>query len=100
VPFYVALPSSTFDWEIADGVKGIPIEERSGDEVIRMEGLKEGQSDPHEFRIVPEGTPTANFAFDVTPARLVTKLITERGVCDASAEGVFVLFPERKVSPA
>jgi len=96
VPFYVALPSSTFDWEIADGVKGIPIEERGGDEVTKMEGLIDAESDPQEFRVVDEGTPTVNYAFDVTPARLVTKLITERGICEASEVGVLGLFPERK----
>lgn len=96
VPFYVALPSSTFDWEIAAGVEGIPIEQRGGDEVSRMEGLADGEDVPQEFRIVAEGTPVANYAFDVTPARLVTKLISERGVCEASAEGVFALYPEKK----
>jgi methylthioribose-1-phosphate isomerase len=96
VPFYVALPSSTFDWEIADGVEGIPIEQRGGDEVSRMEGLADGEDVPQEFRIVAEGTPVANYAFDVTPARLVTKLISERGMCEASAEGVFGLYPEKK----
>ncbi len=96
VPFYVALPSSTFDWEIADGVKGIPIEERGGEEVVRMEGVADTDSDPQIFHVMGEGTPTANYAFDVTPARLVTKLITERGVCDASKEGVLALYPEKK----
>jgi len=96
LPFYVALPSSTFDWKLADGVKGIPIEERGGDEVIRMEGLADAESGPQDFYIVGEGTPTANFAFDVTPARLVTKLITERGICDASEKGVLGLYPEKK----
>ena len=96
LPFYVALPSSTFDWEIEDGVKGIPIEERAGNEVAEMEGRTDAESDPQNFHILVEGTPTANFAFDVTPARLVTKLITERGVCDASAEAVFALYPEKR----
>ncbi len=96
VPFYVALPSSTFDWEIEDGVAGIPIEQRGGDEVAWMEGVADRGDGPQEFRIVAEGTPVANYAFDVTPARLVTKLISERGVCEASAEGVFALYPEKK----
>jgi methylthioribose-1-phosphate isomerase len=95
VPFYVALPSSTFDWDIEDGVKGIPIEERGGDEVMRMEGVMDSVNHPQEFRLVAEGTPTANYAFDVTPARLVTKLISERGICDASKEGVLALYPEK-----
>ncbi|MFK5922842.1 MAG: S-methyl-5-thioribose-1-phosphate isomerase [Verrucomicrobiota bacterium] len=96
VPFYVALPSSTFDWELADGVNGIPIEERGGDEVTKMEGRLDGQDEIREFYLVGEKTPAANYAFDVTPARLVSKLITERGICAASAAGVGGLFPERK----
>lgn len=96
VPFYVALPGSTFDWQIADGVKGIPIEERGAEEVVRMEGLLDGECDAREFRVVAEGSPVANYAFDVTPARLVTKLITERGVCDASEAGVMALYPEKR----
>lgn len=96
VPFYVALPSSTFDWDIADGVKGIPIEERCGEEVIRMEGLADTESGPQNFLVVDEGTPVSNYAFDVTPSRLVTKLITERGVCDASENGVLGLYPEKR----
>ncbi len=96
VPFYVALPSSTFDWELADGVNGIPIEERGGDEVTKMEGRLDGQDEIREFWLVGEKTPAANYAFDVTPARLVSRLITERGICAASAAGVAALFPERK----
>lgn len=94
VPFYVALPSSTFDWETKDGVRDIPIEQRGGDEVREMEGVdKDGAV--RTVRILPEGSEAANFAFDVTPARLVTGLITERGVCPASEDGVRSLFPER-----
>ena len=93
VPFYVALPSSTFDWEIADGVRGIPIEERGGDEVGKIEGLL-GNGEVVEVGLVAEGSAVANWAFDVTPARLVTGLITERGVCAATEEGVRGLFPE------
>ena len=93
VPFYVALPSSTFDWEMRDGLAEIPIEERGGEEVAIMEGLTAGGV-VADFSIVPEGTPVANYAFDVTPARLVTGLITERGVCEASEAGVRSLFPD------
>lgn len=94
VPFYVALPSSTFDWEIEDGVAEIPIEQRDGDEVTVMEGVApNGEVTP--VRLTPEDSAAANFAFDVTPRRLVTGLITERGVCAASIEGVLGLFPER-----
>lgn len=93
VPFYVALPSSTFDWEIADGVAGIPIEERGGEEVAKIAGLVDDTE--IEVNLVAKGTPVANFAFDVTPARLVTGLITERGVCPASEAGIRSLFPEK-----
>lgn len=93
VPFYVALPSSTFDWEIRDGVAEIPIEERAGDEVESIAGLV-GEVEI-EVNLVAKGTPVANFAFDVTPARLVTGLITERGVCPATESGIRALFPEK-----
>ena len=98
VPFYVALPSSTIDWRVEDGVREIPIEERSGDEVSYVQGLIEsenGISQIGKLRISPLATPAANPAFDVTPARLVTGLITERGVAPASRHGLASLFPER-----
>lgn len=79
VPFYVALPSSTFDWSISDGVKNIPIEQRGGEEVAWMEGT-DASDTLHNVRVVPAASAVANYAFDVTPARLVTSLITERGV--------------------
>ncbi len=93
VPFYVALPSPTIDWTIASG-DAIPIEERGAEEVTRIAGRAD---DGHivEVTITPEGSEAANFAFDVTPARLVTGLICERGICAASAEGLTMLFPER-----
>jgi methylthioribose-1-phosphate isomerase len=94
VPFYVALPHSTIDWSIGDGVAEIPIEERSGDEVVRMTGrLADGSVAVVD--VTSPGSPVANYAFDVTPARLVTGLITDRGVCAASREGLSELFPER-----
>ncbi len=94
VPFYVGLPSPTIDWTLADGVAGIPIEERDADEVTHVGGLnRAGKTDA--VRITPEGVRARNFAFDVTPARLVTRLITERGVCEASEAGLLGLFPER-----
>ncbi|MBE7493471.1 MAG: S-methyl-5-thioribose-1-phosphate isomerase [Verrucomicrobiaceae bacterium] len=83
VPFYVALPSSTFDWSITDGVKNIPIEQRGGEEVTWMEGT-DANGAPHHVRVVPAASPVANYAFDVTPARLVTALITEKGVVPAT----------------
>jgi len=94
VPFYVALPSPTIDWTIEDGAQ-IPIEQRNPREVTHIAG-RAGNGDVVEVRLTPENSPAANYAFDVTPARLVTALITERGVCPASREGLLGLFPERR----
>ncbi|PID40193.1 MAG: S-methyl-5-thioribose-1-phosphate isomerase [Proteobacteria bacterium] len=92
IPFYVALPSSTFDWTMTDGIAQIPIEERSPDEVRYIQGLSDGQI--VKVLVPPQDSPAANFAFDVTPARLVTGFITERGICAANREAVHKLFPE------
>jgi methylthioribose-1-phosphate isomerase len=93
VPFYVALPSSSIDWNLPDG-RSIPIEQRGSDEVSYVWGRgKDGKID--KVRISPDATNAANYAFDVTPARLVSGLITERGVCAASAAGLRGLFQER-----
>jgi methylthioribose-1-phosphate isomerase len=92
IPFYVALPSATVDWAMTDGVAEIPIEERSPDEVTQISGW-DGES-IRSVRLTPAGSPAANYGFDVTPARLVTGLITERGICSASEEGLAALFPE------
>ncbi|MCY1083118.1 S-methyl-5-thioribose-1-phosphate isomerase [Archangium lansingense] len=95
VPFYVALPSPTIDWTLEDGVRDIPIEQRDGREVTDLSGrLPSGEV--VTVRVTPEGSPVANYGFDVTPARLVTALVTERGVCPATAEGMLSLFPERR----
>ncbi|MEM9343554.1 MAG: S-methyl-5-thioribose-1-phosphate isomerase [Pseudomonadota bacterium] len=94
VPFYVALPSSTIDWTVADGLKEIPIEERPGEEVSHIFWGKDASGKVVEVQVSPDGTATANPAFDVTPRHLVTGLITERGVCEASPEGLTGLFPE------
>ncbi|MCB0131126.1 MAG: S-methyl-5-thioribose-1-phosphate isomerase, partial [Caldilineaceae bacterium] len=94
VPFYVALPSSTFDWTMRDGVAEIPIEERDATEVRFIDGAHDGGV--ASVRLTPETSPAANFAFDVTPARLVTGLITERGICAASEAGVLGLYPEQR----
>ncbi|MEX0329961.1 MAG: S-methyl-5-thioribose-1-phosphate isomerase [Puniceicoccaceae bacterium] len=94
IPFYVALPSSTFDWEMEDGVAEIPIEQRDATEVTHVQGVLDGET--KQVRITPERSPAANYAFDVTPARLVTGLITERGVCQAKRESVLDLFPEQR----
>lgn len=93
VPFYVALPGSTVDWLIADGLREIPIEERSEDEVLWVTG-KTRSGSIESVRIAPQETSVANPAFDVTPASLITGLITERGICSASREGLLSLFPE------
>ena len=92
VPFYVALPSPTIDWTMTDGM-AIPIEERSGREVTHLMGLAE-DGGVQTFRVVAPGSAAANPAFDVTPARLVTGLITERGIAPASAGGLADLFPD------
>lgn len=96
VPFYVALPSTTLDWTINDGLKEIPIEERNQDEVRYVIGKSRETGKMDEVLIAPETTKASNYGFDVTPARLITGLITERGVCAASEEGLLSLFPERK----
>ncbi|MDH3232548.1 MAG: S-methyl-5-thioribose-1-phosphate isomerase [Alphaproteobacteria bacterium] len=93
VPFYVGLPHSTIDWTLEDGVRDIPIEERDPSEVSELSGLALDGSIT-SIRISPEASKAANYAFDVTPARLVTGLITERGVCSASREGLLGLYPE------
>lgn len=95
IPFYVALPSTTLDWSIRDGLKEIPIEERNQDEVRYMIG-KNSAGKMDSVLICPETTQASNYGFDVTPAHLVSKLITERGVCAASEEGLLTLFPEKK----
>ncbi|MDE0307286.1 MAG: S-methyl-5-thioribose-1-phosphate isomerase [Albidovulum sp.] len=94
VPFYVALPSPTIDFTLSNGVEEIPIEQRSGDEVSKMTGVSEDGT-VRTVDIVSRGSPVANYAFDVTPARLVTGLITEAGICEASRDGIAELFPDR-----
>lgn len=92
IPFYVALPSTTIDWSLTDGAD-IPIEERDAEEVTKISGALDGEIATVDT--VGAGTQAANYAFDVTPARLVTGLITERGICAASEAGLLSLFPER-----
>ncbi|MBW3003104.1 S-methyl-5-thioribose-1-phosphate isomerase [Candidatus Woesearchaeota archaeon] len=94
VPFYVALPSSSFDWTIRDGVKEIPIETRGAEEVKIIQGLCDGEM--KKVLLCPEKSTAVNYGFDVTPARLVTGLITERGICKATEEGILELYPENK----
>jgi methylthioribose-1-phosphate isomerase len=98
VPFYVALPSPTIDFNIVSGSQ-VPIEQRSGSEVTDMTG-RTADGRIETVRIVPEGSAVANYAFDVTPARLVTGLITERGVLGASSAALRAAFPERIAAAA
>jgi methylthioribose-1-phosphate isomerase len=94
IPFYVALPSSTFDWNISDGMKDIIIEERGSEEVKYIHGLHENEM--KSVLITPLESSAANYGFDVTPYRLITGLITERGICKADEESILNLFPEKK----
>jgi methylthioribose-1-phosphate isomerase len=94
VPFYVATPSSSIDWRIRDGLRDIPIEERAAEEVSEIEGTCGGEVT--RVRLLPPASPALNPAFDVTPARLVTGLVTERGVCAASEDALLELFPEQR----
>ena len=99
VPFYVALPSPTIDFSVGDGIKQIPIEQRSADEVTMMTG-RTADGRIETVRIIPIDSPVANYAFDVTPARLVTGLITERGVLKADRDALSAAFPERTATAA
>ena len=93
VPFYVALPSTSIDWELRDGLKEIPIEQRGAEEIRHADGWSDGR--PVEVRIAPEKSPAANYGFDVTPRQLVTGLITERGICEPNETSIRALFPEQ-----
>ncbi|MDW3648135.1 MAG: S-methyl-5-thioribose-1-phosphate isomerase [Bacteroidia bacterium] len=95
IPFYVALPSTTIDWTMRDGIKEIPIETRNGKEVSHIRGWNKESEVIEEVRLTPDGSPAINYGFDVTPAKYVTALITERGVCKANEEGISSLFPEK-----
>ncbi|MBU2100716.1 S-methyl-5-thioribose-1-phosphate isomerase [Candidatus Micrarchaeota archaeon] len=94
IPFYVALPSSTIDWELREG-KEIPIEERDENEVKWIQGFHSGQM--KKVLLTPEQSPARNYAFDVTPRRLITGLITERGICQANEKSILDLFPEKTI---
>lgn len=95
IPFYIGAPSSSIDWKLKDGLKEIPIEKRDENEVKKIWGLN-GKGQQENVLLTPAESPAANYAFDVTPARLVTGLITERGVCAAGEDGLLELFPENK----
>jgi len=95
IPFYVAIPSSTIDWSLKDGNKQILIEERSEDEIKYILGMHEKEM--KKVLIAPEKSPAVNYGFDITPSRLITGLITERGICKASESGIIGLFPEKNM---
>jgi len=97
IPFYVALPSSTFDWNLRNGIKEIPIEKRDPDEIRHIQGLDNNII--RKVLVPPHKSPVANYAFDVTPARLVTGFITERGICKANEQDIKRLFPEKWQDP-
>ncbi|MEM6697661.1 MAG: S-methyl-5-thioribose-1-phosphate isomerase [Bacteroidota bacterium] len=94
VPFYVALPESTFDWSISDGLKEVPIEKRGSEEVKYIQGLD--NESIKSVLLTPKESPAINYGFDVTPAKYVTGLITERGICKANENAILGLYPERK----
>jgi methylthioribose-1-phosphate isomerase len=94
VPFYAAMPSSSIDWSVEDGLTGIPIEERGGEELIYVEAFTGGKWERYPLAL--GDTPVYNVGFDVTPARLVTALITERGICKAEKNAIFELFHDKK----
>lgn len=93
VPFYVALPGPSIDWSIEDGIASIPIEERDPQEVTMMSGRSAG-GELVAVQVTPDAARAANYAFDVTPARLITALITDRGICPATGAGLRSLYPE------
>jgi methylthioribose-1-phosphate isomerase len=95
VPFYAAVPGPSIDWNLSDGVKEIPIEQRDASEVTHISGWSNDDA-LTTVRLTPKDTPAANYGFDVTPARLMTGLITDRGVCPATREGLLSLFPEQR----
>ncbi len=92
IPFYVALPSTSIDWKLKDGISEIPIEERNPEEVAEIEGWDGSRI--QNIRLIPEKSTAVNFGFDVTPARLITGLISERGICAANKSSILKLFPE------
>ena len=94
IPFYVALPSSTFDWELEDGSQ-IPIEQRAGNEITSISGMNDKTGRIETVRLVAPRTPAVNYSFDITPARLISGLITERGIVQASRQAIHALFPEQ-----
>ena len=97
VPFYAAMPSTTIDWSMTDGLSNIPIEQRDPREVLTIQGWADDKL--QTVRLTPEESPAANYGFDVTPARLVTAIITERGVCTPTEDSLLAMYPDRQASP-
>jgi len=94
IPMYALMPSSTIDWSMTDGVKNIPIEQRDSEEILTISGLSDGQL--KKIQLAPQGTIAANYGFDVTPAKLITAIVTERGTCAANETDLLNLFPEHR----
>lgn len=94
VPFYIAMPSTTIDWKLKNGLQEIPIEQRDPDEVKFIQGLCDGEL--KKVLITPEQSPAANYGFDITPSRLISGFITERGICKSSEKGLIGLYPEKR----
>jgi methylthioribose-1-phosphate isomerase len=94
IPFYIALPSSTFDWQLRNGIREIEIEERTAAELTHIQGWCEGEL--KTVQLIPTGSAAKNYGFDVTPARLITALICERGICAATEDDILRLFPEQR----
>ncbi len=97
IPFYAALPSSTIDWQLSEGARETPIEERDANELRMVEGMINGKVS--EVEIIPGDFPAVNFGFDITPARLISGIITERGISLANKKSIFTLFPEKNLNP-
>lgn len=97
VPFYIALPSSSIDWTLKKGLNTIPVEQRDQAEIHYIEGLSD-KNIIEKVRITPQFSPALNYGFDITPARLITALITERGICKATSKGIMKLFPDKLLS--
>ena len=97
IPFYIALPASTFDFEISDGIKDIPIEIRDDEEMKFMQGINK-KGEVEEFQIIQSNSPVINYGFDVTPARLVSALITNEGVCKADTDAIYQTFIQKDKS--
>jgi methylthioribose-1-phosphate isomerase len=97
IPFYAALPSSTIDWQLSEGARETPIEERDANELRMVEGMINGKV--LEVEIIPHDMPAVNFGFDITPARLISGIITERGISLANKKSIFTLFPEKNLNP-